>query len=292
MTIYSLDVLLFNHFQFALIHGPNFPGSYSVLLFTALDLGSITSHIHNWVLFLLWFHLFILSGVISPLICRSILGSYRPGEFIFQCPIFLHFYTVYGKNTEVVCRSLFQWTTFCQNSPLWPIHLGWPYTAHSFIELDKAVVHVISLVSFLWFSFCLLSDGEGWEAYGSFLMGETDCRGNWVLFWWVGPWIFNAIFCWWEELCSLPAVYLRPNYGGGNEDNGDECYTQCPQPYSRPPPTHASTRDSWTLMGKSGSVFVGSLLLSPGSGVHKVLFVAAKILFPQSCVSSSGSVVS
>ena len=35
--------------------------------------------------------------------------------------------------------------------------------AHSFIELDKAVVHVISLVSFLWlwFSFCLPSDGEG-----------------------------------------------------------------------------------------------------------------------------------
>ena len=48
--------------------------------------------------------------------------------------------------------------------------------AHSFIELDKAVVHVISLTSFLclWFSFCLPSDGEGQEAYGSFLMGETD----------------------------------------------------------------------------------------------------------------------
>ena len=32
--------------------------------------------------------------------------------------------------------------------------------AHSFIELDKAVIHVISLVSFLWlwFSFCLPSD--------------------------------------------------------------------------------------------------------------------------------------
>jgi len=35
--------------------------------------------------------------------------------------------------------------------------------AHSFIELDKAVVHVIRLVSFLglWFLFCLPSDGEG-----------------------------------------------------------------------------------------------------------------------------------
>ena len=35
--------------------------------------------------------------------------------------------------------------------------------AHSFIELAKAVVHVISLISFpwLWFPFCLSSDGEG-----------------------------------------------------------------------------------------------------------------------------------
>ena len=34
--------------------------------------------------------------------------------------------------------------------------------AHSFIELDKAVVHVIRLVSFLWlwFSVCLPADGE------------------------------------------------------------------------------------------------------------------------------------
>ena len=35
--------------------------------------------------------------------------------------------------------------------------------AHSFIELDKVVIHVISLFSFLWlwFSFCLTSDGWG-----------------------------------------------------------------------------------------------------------------------------------
>ena len=58
---------------------------------------------------------------------------------------------------------------------------------------------------------------------------------------------------------------LRPNYGGGNEDNGEllqkapctHCCTQCPQPCSRPPLTHTSTRDSWTLMGKSGSVSCG-----------------------------------
>ena len=46
-----------------------------------------------------------------------------------------------GKNTEVVCQSLLQWTTLCQTSPPWPVRLGWPHTAWlSFPELDKAVV--------------------------------------------------------------------------------------------------------------------------------------------------------
>ena len=34
----------------------------------------------------------------------------------------------HGKYTGVVCHSLLQWIMFCQNSPLWPVHLGWPYT--------------------------------------------------------------------------------------------------------------------------------------------------------------------
>ena len=59
-----------------------------------------------------------------------------------------------GKITEVVCHSLLQWTTFCQTSPPWPARLGWPHPAWlSFIELDKAVVHVIRLISFLWLWF-------------------------------------------------------------------------------------------------------------------------------------------
>ena len=59
-----------------------------------------------------------------------------------------------GKNTEMVCHSLFQGTTFCHTSPPWPVHLGWPYTAWlSFTELDKAVVHVIRLASCLWLWF-------------------------------------------------------------------------------------------------------------------------------------------
>ena len=98
--IVQLDVrschLLFDHFQCTLIHGPNIPGSSAILLFTASNLASKTIPIHNWVWFLLWLHPFILSGVISPLISSSILGTHQPGEFIFQCPIFLPFHTVHG----------------------------------------------------------------------------------------------------------------------------------------------------------------------------------------------------
>ena len=51
-------------------------------------------------------------------------------------------------------HSLLQWTTFCQTSPPWPARLGWPHRAWlSFIELDKVVVPVIRLTSFLWFWF-------------------------------------------------------------------------------------------------------------------------------------------
>ena len=88
--------LLLDHLQFSLIHGPSIPGLYAILLFTASDLASITSHTHNGVLFLLWLHPFILSGVISPLISSSILGTYRLGEFLFQYPIILPFHTVHG----------------------------------------------------------------------------------------------------------------------------------------------------------------------------------------------------
>ena len=56
---------------------------------------------------------------------------------------------------------------------LYTIILGGPTRAHSLIELDKTVVHVISLISFLrlWFSFCWwirirslwkLPDGRYW----------------------------------------------------------------------------------------------------------------------------------
>ena len=73
------------------------------------------------------------------------------------------------------------------------------------------------------------------------------------------------------------------------------CYTQCPQPCSRPLPTHASAGDSWTLKGKSESVSCG--VIAPFSWVllHTrfwyFFFPLSECLFPQSYVSSGNSMV-
>ena len=64
-----------------------------------------TRHIRHWVLFLVWLHLFILSRVISPMISCSILDTNWPGEFIFQCLIFLPFHSVHG----VLKARLLKW---------------------------------------------------------------------------------------------------------------------------------------------------------------------------------------
>ena len=55
--------------------------------------------------------------------------------------------------------------------------------------------------------------------------------------------------------------------------------------YPEPLLTSTSAGDPQTLKGRSCSVSVGS------PGVHKVLFVSSKSLFPWSCVSSGGSMV-
>ena len=91
---------------------------------------------------------------------------------------------------------------------------------------------------------------------------------------------------------------LRPNYGGGNEDNGDllqmvlctHCRTRCPRPCSRPL-THASARDAWTLTGEPGSVSRGVTAPVSWVLVHTRFCLCHQESVSQSCVSSGGSVV-
>ena len=108
------------------------------------------------------------SGVISPLFSSSTLGTYQPGEFIFQCHIFLPFQTVHG----VLKARILKWFVIPFSSgpcfvrtllhefwhhPSGMAILGGPTWHGSYFHWVR---HVISLVSFLWlwFSFCLPSD--------------------------------------------------------------------------------------------------------------------------------------
>ena len=154
--------------------------------------------------------------------------------------------------------------------------------AHSFIELDKAVVRVIRLVGFLWwwFSVCLPSDGEAEEDHRSFLMGETDWRGSWVLFRWAGP--CSVID---DGGAVLPPSYLPgAQLWWGNEDNGDAFKRPhaCTATLSAPTPQQATT-DPLETPGHSQASLGQSLVWSPPFSwvlVHKVLSVPSKTLFP------------
>ena len=108
-------------------------------------------------MFLLWPHPFILSGVISPLISSSILGTYWPGEFLFQCPIILPSHTVHGA----LKARILEW--FALPSPVDHIlsdlstmtQTSWL----SVTELDAAVVLWADwLVSVIMVLVCLPSD--------------------------------------------------------------------------------------------------------------------------------------
>ena len=95
-----------------------------------------------------------------------------------------------GRNTEVVWHSLLQWTMFSQYSPPRPIHLGWPYLAWLIVALSWTRLWSMSSV---WLVFCDCGFHSVCPLTGKVKrlmeasMGETDWRGNWVLFFWVGP---------------------------------------------------------------------------------------------------------
>ena len=149
---------------------------------------------------------------------------------------------------------------FTTTRPSW---VGLHGMTHSFIELDKTVVHVISFISvlWLWFSFCLPSDkrlmeDSWWERL---TVGELVLMVRAILSKSLNQFSVDSRGC----VSSL--FDLRPNYGRGNEDNDNflpkvlftHCCIQCPCPCSRPLSPHASTRESWTLTGKSRSVSCG-----------------------------------
>ena len=134
------------------------------------------------MLFLLWLCVFTPSGVISPLFSSSILGTYRPGEFIFHCHIFLPFHIVHG----VLKARILKWFSISFSSPVdhilselstmtCPNWVTLQAMAHSFIELDwlwpmwsvwLVSVIVVFILSALWWmrirGLRKLPDGRDW----------------------------------------------------------------------------------------------------------------------------------
>ena len=94
-------------------------------------------------------------------------------------------------------------------------------------------------------------------------------------------------------MAVFPLYYLPgPNYGQGNEDNGNllqkvpcmDCYTQWPQPCSRPLLMHATARDFWTLTDQSGSVFCGVTAPFSWVLVHiRFCLCPPRVCFPVLC---------
>ena len=90
---------------------------------------------------------------------------------------------------------------------------------------------------------------------------------------------------------------LRPNYGGGNEDNYFKRFHAGTATLNASNPQQATADPNLCqrLLDTHGQVSVSlprghcSSLLGPGA--YKVLFVPSKTLFPQSWLSSGGSVV-
>ena len=120
-----------NWTEFALVHGPNILVFYAILFLPASDLlPSPVTSIAGFCCCCCWFFFFFF----LLWLCLFILSGVITLDHILS-----------GLPT-MTCQS-------------WVALHG---MVHSLIELEKAVVHVIRLVSFLWLSFsvCLPSDGE------------------------------------------------------------------------------------------------------------------------------------
>ena len=134
------------------------------MLFTALNLASITSPNHIWVFFLFLFLFFCLGSIPSFFLEIFLHWSpvaywapTNPGNLSFSVFYFCLFILFMGFSRQEYWSGMpfpSPVDQFCQTSPLWPVCLGWPHTAWlSFIELDTAVVHVIRSASCLWLWF-------------------------------------------------------------------------------------------------------------------------------------------
>ena len=167
-----------------------------ILFITASHFTSITCHIHNQLLFLLWLHLFILSGFTSLLFSNSSQTPTYLGSSSFSVIPFCLSILFMGFSRQEYWSGLsfpspvdHILSELCTVTCLFWVALH--CMAQSFVELDNAVVHVINLFSVIvvfilstpwWIRIRGLwkpPDGRDWES--------SLWEGTWVLFWWARP---------------------------------------------------------------------------------------------------------
>ena len=135
----------------------------------SLDFSFITSHIRSWAFFF-----FFCFGSISSFFLELFLHS-SPVVYWALTDLGISSFNVLAFCLFIVFMGLLRdeyWSGLPFPSPVdhvlselstmtRPSWVALHSMAHSFIDLDKAVVNVISLISFLWlwFAFCLPSDG-------------------------------------------------------------------------------------------------------------------------------------
>ena len=105
----------------------------------------------------------ISSFLLELFLCSSLVAYWHlpTWRFHFSLPyLFLPLAAIHGVLMTrtlkcFVCPFLLQWTTFFQNYPTsW---LALHSMSHTFMEWDKAVIHLINLFSLLWLWFFILS---------------------------------------------------------------------------------------------------------------------------------------
>jgi len=129
-------------------------------------------HLHFGPGFSIFWELFLCFSPVAYWILTNLGGS---SSSVISFSLFILFMGSWDKNIGVVCHSLLQWTIFCQNSTHWLVcWVSQHGMTHRFVELHKAVIYIIGLLSFLWlwilfqnlkncnsYFFCLPSDRWG-----------------------------------------------------------------------------------------------------------------------------------
>ena len=165
MSMFTLDIscLTTSNLPWFVDLAFQFPMQYCCLQHQTLLPSPVTST--TWVLFLLWLHLFLLSGVVILLFSSSILGTYWPGEFIFQCHVFFAFSFVHGVPKARICKcfviSFSSGLRFVRSVHNDPSALGghtWHDSQFHWVRQGFGPCENFDIVLWLWFSFCLPSE--------------------------------------------------------------------------------------------------------------------------------------